>query len=96
MIAKDIMTMDIIITRDKGFDCIINNNNNNVVAGGGNVTTPEPSKATLNVTKNVTCTYITGGVNPLLACLQLEERITEDQFLIEVTDDNPLPSQFPG
>ncbi|HET8857290.1 MAG TPA: hypothetical protein VFM28_07160 [Nitrososphaeraceae archaeon] len=82
--------------KDVGFDCIINNNNNNVVAGGGNVTTPEPSKATLNVTKNVTCTYETGGVNPVLACLQLEERITENQFLIQVTDGNPVPSQFPG
>jgi hypothetical protein len=78
----------------KGFDCIINNNNtNNNIAGGGNQTTP---KATLNVIKNVTCTYIFGGVSPESACELLEDRITENQFLIEVTDDNPVPSQFPG
>jgi hypothetical protein len=76
----------------KGFDCIINNNNNNI-AGGGNQTT---TKATLNVSKIVTCTYLVGGLAPETACAMLEERITENQFLIEVTDDNPIPSQFPG
>lgn len=81
------------IKKNKGLDCIINNNNNNI-AGDGNQTT-QP-KATLNVTKNVTCTYIFGAVVPELACGLLEDRITENQFLIEVTDDNPIPSQFPG
>ena len=79
--------------QDKGFDCIINNNNNNI-AGGGNQTTPP--KATLNVTKIVTCTYQVGGLTPETACGLIEEDITENQFLIEVTNDNPVPSQFPG
>jgi hypothetical protein len=80
--------------RDKGFDCIINNNNtNNNIAGSGNQTT---AKATLNVTKIVTCTYLIGGLTPETACGLIEEDITENQFLIEVTDDNPVPSQFPG
>jgi hypothetical protein len=78
----------------KGIDCIINNNNtNNNIAGGGNQTT---TKATLNVSKIVTCTYRVGGLAPETACAMLEERITENQFLIEVIDDNPIPSQFPG
>jgi hypothetical protein len=79
--------------QNKDFDCIINNNNNNI-ADGGNQTTPP--KATLNVTKNVTCTYLVGGLTPEEACRLLEQRITENQFLIEVTNDNPVPSQFPG
>ena len=79
---------------DKGSDCIINNNNtNNNIAGGGNQTT---TKATLNVSKIVTCTYQIGGLTPETACGLIEENITENQFLIEVTDDNPTPSQFPG
>jgi len=75
------------------FICI-NNNNNTFV--GVDDEEPTPPKATLNVTKNVTCTYIFGAVVPELACELLEDRITENQFLIEVTDDNPVPSQFPG
>jgi hypothetical protein len=84
--------------QDKGFDCTINNNNNNNnIAGGGNQTIPpEPTKATLNVSKSVTCTYVFGAVVPELACELLEDRITENQFLIQLTDDNPVPSQFPG
>jgi hypothetical protein len=76
----------------KDFDCIINNNNNNI-AGGDNQTT---AKATLDVSKIVTCTYRVGGLAPETACAMLEEQITENQFLIEVIDDNPIPSQFPG
>ena len=78
--------------RDKGFDCIINNNNINF-----ETISPEPSKASLKVIKNVTCTYLEPGqLNPQLACGRLVEEITEDQFLIEVTNDNPVPSQFNG
>jgi hypothetical protein len=81
--------------KDKSVDCIINNNNiNNNVAGGGNQTT---TKATLNVTKLVTCEDTTvNGPAPVNRCAALEQLITEDQFLIEVTDDNPVPSQFTG
>ena len=85
--------------KDKGIDCIINNNNTNTnIGGGGNQTIPpEPSKATLNVTKVVTCEDTTlSVVAPIDRCATLEQLITEDQFLIEVTDDNPIPSQFPG
>jgi hypothetical protein len=83
----------------KGFDCIINNNNNNI-AGGGNQTTPP--KATLNVTKNVTCQENTNGLTgisiqqALGPCDLLENLVTENQYLFEVTNDNPVPSQFPG
>ena len=48
------------------------------------------------MTKIVTCTYQIGGLTPETACGLIEENITENQFLIEVTDDNPVPSQFPG
>ena len=48
------------------------------------------------MTKIVTCTYQIGGLTPETACGLIEENITENQFLIEVTDDNPIPSQFPG
>jgi hypothetical protein len=85
--------------KDKGIDCIINNNNTNSnIGGGGNQTIPpEPSKATLNVTKLVTCEDTTlSVVAPVDRCAALEQLITEDQFLIQVTDDNPISSQFPG
>lgn len=77
--------------KDKGFTCIINNNNTNTNIGGGNQTiSPE-----LNVIKIVTCTYYTGGLQGP-PCEQLENRISEDQFRIQVTNDNPDPPSFDG
>jgi hypothetical protein len=89
--------------KDKGFDCVINNNNTNINNGGGNQTippVPPEQKATLNVTKLVTCDEVNGGgslipdIDP--TCTDLEGNITEDQFNITVTDTDPTPSQFTG
>jgi hypothetical protein len=77
--------------KDQGFSCIINNNNTNINIGGGNQTIPTE----LNVIKIVTCTYYTGGLQGP-PCEQLENRITEDQFRIQVTNDNPDPPSFDG
>ena len=77
--------------KDAGFTCIINNNNTNINIGGGNQTIPPE----LNVIKIVTCTYYTGGLQGP-PCEQLENRITEDQFRIQMTNDNPDPSSFDG
>jgi hypothetical protein len=97
--------------KDKDIDCIINNNNTNTNIGGGNQTIPpEPpeQKANLKVTKNVTCFERIVEPDSFPSVLQLEEEnknpscadllgnITADQFNIQVTDDNPVPSQFPG
>ena len=62
--------------------------------------------AQLNVTKLVTCEEI-GETNSLLSvqqetngnnptCTDFEGNITEDQFSIQVTDDNPVPALFNG
>jgi hypothetical protein len=80
----------------KGSDCIINNNNTNIGGAGNQTIPPEQPKGTLNIIKNVTCTYTIGGLDPFQACELLKQRITENQFLIKVTNDNPIPSQFPG
>jgi len=80
------------------FICINNNNNTVVVV---NETLPEqrvpaePTTANLNVTKLVTCTDTTAN-GPVDGCAALEQQITEGQILIEVTNDNPDPSQFFG
>jgi hypothetical protein len=90
----------------KGFDCTINNNNTNTNIGdGGNQTiTPVPpeQRATLNVTKLVTCQQAdSSGLVPSiqqisLGCDDLLALITEDQFNITVTDTNVSPSNFNG
>jgi len=51
-------------------------------------------RAQLNVTKLVTCEDNNGENSP--SCADLLENITEDQFSIQVTDDNPVPSLFDG
>ena len=86
--------------QDKGFDCTINNNNNNTNVSGGNQTISP--KATLNVTKLVTCQENINGLTGISVqqapgpCDMLEDLITEDQYLFNVIDDNPVPSQFAG
>ncbi|MGE5634341.1 MAG: hypothetical protein ACM3VV_03865 [Deltaproteobacteria bacterium] len=67
------------------FICINNNNNEQEE--------PEPTTATLKVTKQINCPDDTQGQD----CEDFEELITEDQFLFQVTGNNPDPSsQFPG
>jgi hypothetical protein len=98
--------------RSKSFDCIINNNNTNTNIGGGSgnqtvpgnqTTPPEPTTTTLNVTKLVTCEESEEEDSILSVqqangptCAQLEALITEDQFNIQVTGSNPVPSSFNG
>jgi hypothetical protein len=53
---------------------------------------PEPVTATLNVTKQITCQDEFQGQD----CSDFEALITEDQYLIQVEGNNPVPSQFPG
>ncbi len=50
--------------------------------------------AQLNVTKLVTCEDENGENSP--SCVDVQGNITEDQFSIQVTDDNPVPSLFDG
>ncbi|HJU59440.1 MAG TPA: hypothetical protein VJ583_06800 [Nitrososphaeraceae archaeon] len=56
----------------------------------------------MNVTKLVTCQENINGLMGISiqqipgACDILENLITEDQYLFQVIDDNPIPSQFPG
>jgi hypothetical protein len=67
------------------FICINNNNNEQEE--------PEPTTATLKVTKQINCQDDTQGQD----CEDFEELITEDQFLFQLTGNNPDPSsQFPG
>jgi hypothetical protein len=86
--------------KDKGIDCIINNNNTNTNIGDGNQT-PE-QRATLDVTKLVTCqeaddSALVPSIQQISAdCDQLLFVITEDQFNITVTDTNVNPSEFVG
>jgi hypothetical protein len=86
--------------KDQGFTCIINNNNNNTNIGGGNQT-PE-QRATLDVTKLVTCqeaddSALVPSIQQISAdCDQLVNVITEDQFHITVTDTNVNPPEFLG
>ena len=88
--------------KDKGFECIINNNNNNTndVAGGGNQTIPpgppQPTTATLTVTKLVTCEDFRSSPENGPTCEELLATITEDQFNIAVTNGNVNPSEFTG
>jgi hypothetical protein len=66
------------------------NNNNNIIVEQEE---PEPSTGTLKVTKEVTCEDNTQGQ----LCEEFEALITEDQFLFQVTGNNPdQSSQFPG
>jgi hypothetical protein len=52
---------------------------------------PEPT-ATLNVKKVVTCEDFSGSTAS--PCTRVEELVTEDQFIIEVTGNDPKPSLF--
>jgi hypothetical protein len=92
----------------KGFDCVINNNNNNTnIGGAGNQTIPPgPTKTTLTVTKTVDCVdenEENGGLalsiqqaGAIEDCEELEATITPSDFTIDVTDTDPVPSQFQG
>ena len=85
----------------KGIDCLINNNNRNtntnIGGSSGNQTippVPPEQRATLNVTKTVTCTGENIG-GP--SCRGVLADITENIFSIQVFGSNPDPSApFPG
>ncbi len=87
---------------DFRFICINNNNNNNIVSGEGE---PIPPRQTgnLNVDKLVLCEDERNGDSTLsvqqaavLDCNRILEIITEDQFNIQVTGNDPQPSSFAG
>ncbi len=85
---------------DFRFICI--NNNNNTVSGGGEPTPPRQT-GNLNVDKLVLCEDERNGDSTLsvqqaavLDCNRILEIITEDQFNIQVTGNDPQPSSFAG
>ena len=81
------------------FVCI--NNNNNTVVVVNETTSEEPTTGTLRVIKQVTCTEeqlpnsisVQQAVTP---CLVLEELVNENDFIIRVVGNFPVPSQFRG
>ena len=80
------------------FVCV--NNNNNTVVTVNEPPSEEPT-ATLKVIKQVACTeeQLSNSISiqqALGPCDLLENLITENQYLFEITNDNPVPSQFPG